>query len=150
MGGPNSQTKAVIVGYPKGHTLPAYVIICGQRFRVQTYIPCPKRCTNCQAFGHLGRDCPNPQMLPLRQGHNRDKCGNIEKPKCTNCGGPHSAAYRECPKYKVVKEALKIRAVEGLSYAAALRKGIDALNAAEADSTGEAESIPPTQPQAPT
>jgi len=49
-----------------------------------------------------------------------------------------------------VKEALKIRAVEGLSYAAALRKGINALNAAEADSTGEAESIPPTQPQAPT
>jgi len=63
MGGPNSTCKAVILGYPKGHTLPEYVNVFGQRFRVHTYLPRPKRCTNCQVFGHLGRDCPNPPYV---------------------------------------------------------------------------------------
>lgn len=56
----------------------------------------------------------------------------------------------ECPKYRVVQEALKIRAVEGLSYAAALRKGVDTLNAAEAKSTREAETAIATPHQDPT
>lgn len=56
----------------------------------------------------------------------------------------------ECPKYRVVQEALKIRAVEGLSYAAALRKSVDTLNAAEAKSTREAETAPATPHQDPT
>src|SRR6218665_1636316 len=91
-----------MVGYPKGHTLPEYVHIFGQRFRIHTYIPRPKRYSKCQTFGPSGRECSNPpKCCRCGQGHSREDCGNTQSPKCLNCRGPHSAASMECPKYRV-------------------------------------------------
>lgn len=65
------------------------------------------------------------------QAHRFKECGNIQAPKCICCGGVHSAAFRECPKYLLTKRTLQIRAVEVISYAAALTKGMDVVKAGE-------------------
>nr|CAI5850298.1 unnamed protein product [Callosobruchus analis] len=44
--------------------------------------------------------------------------------KCVNCGGSHSAAYRECPSYKTEAKIQKVTVVEGISYGEAKRKAI--------------------------
>jgi len=42
---------------------------------------------------------------------------------CPNCGGNHSAAFKECPEYRKAQEILEIRSKHKLlSYADAVKK----------------------------
>jgi len=45
---------------------------------------------------------------------------NKDNKKCANCGEPHSASYRECPKFLASKTLVKHAALNHLSYRDAL------------------------------
>src|SRR6218665_1841905 len=90
MGGPNSQTKAAIVGYPKAHTLPTYVIICGQRFRVHTYIPDPNA-QNASSSGTQRGTAPIPPDVATVVKATPEMNAAIHKSLSVQIAGAHIA-----------------------------------------------------------
>lgn len=64
--------------------------------------PDPTQCFKCQAYGHMSRDCTSAAMCRIcGQAAHKAKgelCPNERR--CANCSGPHSAAYRGCPKFR--------------------------------------------------
>jgi hypothetical protein len=75
------------------------------RLKVHEYIPRPMRCSNCWAFGHLGKHCSNTVVCEhcgLR-GHSKTTCrfvADSSKAKCVNCKDNHEASSRQCNRYK--------------------------------------------------
>lgn len=108
------RTTTVVLSFED--KLPDVVYIGLLTFRVRIYIPPPVRCKNCQSFSHRSENCHARVRCSRCAGHHTfDKCqatADSEGKKCANCNGDHSAAYRGCPKYVEVKEALTL-AVKG-------------------------------------
>ena len=115
------ETPSVIIAFEE--TLPERVKIGFFAFKVDQYIPKPIRCTKCQRFGHKAKDCKKEETCPRCAGpHAYEHCTmEVNALKCINCGGPHSAAYKGCEKFKSVTAALKSTVVEGISYRDALK-----------------------------
>ncbi|XP_076367198.1 uncharacterized protein LOC143255424 [Tachypleus tridentatus] len=59
---------------------------------------------NCQKFGHALAACKaTPRCVRCSGTHIVTECPkNREETCCANCGGPHAASYRSCPKYAKV------------------------------------------------
>ena len=103
--------------------LPDYVYIGMIRKKVTQYIPPPLRCFKCQRYGHKSTTCrSNASRCPLcAQDHNIKDCPNIAAPKCANCQGDHFSGSKDCPKYQIIQETLKVKTEQKLSYAAAVK-----------------------------
>jgi hypothetical protein len=116
------RTTTVVLSFEESR--PDVVYIGLLTFRVRDYIPPPVRCKNCQSFGHRTENCHARVRCSRCAGHHTyDKCqatDDAEHKKCANCKGNHSAAYRGCPKYVEVKEALTLAVKEKKSYKEAL------------------------------
>lgn len=102
--------------------LPNEVSIGWTKCPVRLYIPRPRRCFKCQAFGHGATNC---------RSKTGGICQNCAKPqhdapcrnetKCSNCDEPHPASSRECFYYKFEQEILATQAKDHLSYPEAKR-----------------------------
>ena len=75
-------------------------------YRVEPYIkpPTALQCFNCKRFGHTHKWCSRRSKCRYCAGedHEEIKCmlkGDLEKYKCANCKGVHSATYHKCPEY---------------------------------------------------
>lgn len=76
----------------------------GLRIRIESFKNQTRhnQCRNCQKFGHGQQLCrAPPKCLKCGKDHHITQC---TKPKdipatCANCGGPHTANYRNCPKH---------------------------------------------------
>ncbi|GBN23506.1 hypothetical protein AVEN_152551-1 [Araneus ventricosus] len=83
------------------------------------------QCFNCQAFSHISANCKmNTKCVICAEPHDSRKCPkkgqeNVER-KCSNCGGPHTASFRGCPKFPKIKTSEKVHA--GKSFASLLRE----------------------------
>jgi hypothetical protein len=72
-----------------------------------------RRCFRCHQFGHIGRYCKNKPRCGHCAGAAHPQ-GEADCPrlhgskKCVNCGGPHPAWDRECPKALEAKEQAHI------------------------------------------
>jgi hypothetical protein len=110
-------TTTVILIYA-GETIPEIVHIDYLTFRTKSYIPKPVRCFKCQKFGHTKDHCRSEtNKCPIcAKDHGYESCPNKLQLKCANCGGPHSAGYKDCPKYKESLTINKLVATTGLSY----------------------------------
>jgi hypothetical protein len=68
-----------------------------------------RRCFRCHQFGHIGRFCKNKPRCGHCAGAAHPQ-GEADCPqakgqkKCVNCGGPHAAWDRQCPKALDAKE----------------------------------------------
>ncbi|GBM19632.1 Nucleic-acid-binding protein from transposon X-element [Araneus ventricosus] len=67
------------------------------------------QCFHCQAFSHVASKCKMiVKCVICAEQHDSRVCPpkNIENPtkKCANCGGPHTASYRGCPKFPKKKK----------------------------------------------
>ena len=83
--------------------------------KVETYIPNPLRCHNCQKFGHHKEKCTRPPTCK-----NCRKTGNYidcqQPPKCANCKQNHSADSKECELWKKEKRILEMKHTKNISY----------------------------------
>jgi hypothetical protein len=115
--------QTVILGYED--EAPQTLKLCLVKYHTKTYIPLPRRCNKCQRFGHSADYCraTKPRCAYCSETHDFENCTkriSNEPKQCANCQGQHSAAYRECPKYLQVREALKLRATQNLTFKEAL------------------------------
>lgn len=72
-----------------------------------------RRCFRCHQFGHIGRFCKNKPRCGHCAGaahpQGETDCPQAERQKkCVNCGGPHAAWDRQCPKALDAKEQAHI------------------------------------------
>ena len=102
------------------------VIRTGLTERVRLYIPLPRRCYNCQRYGHSGIKCRKPTPVCIRcgedmeEGHNPENC--LSPVNCPHCHEPHSVTSKTCKKYILEKEILAIKTKEHLTFAEARAK----------------------------
>jgi hypothetical protein len=108
----------VILSYQMGESPPAQVYLGWQTCKLKTYVPEPRRCYNCQGYGHPAKYCKKLPICPVcALGHKYEECPNTGAPKkCANCAGNHSASYKKCPKYVEIKNILKRCAETGESF----------------------------------
>ena len=87
---------------------------------VETYVPNPLRCFNCQKFGHHESNCP------VDQGSVCERCGMTNtdhlahqcknQVKCVNCNENHLSRSSECKVWKKEKEIMKIKVTKRVTY----------------------------------
>ncbi|KAF2360596.1 hypothetical protein FHG87_008647 [Trinorchestia longiramus] len=108
-------------------TLPPFVRVGYQQYRVSTYIGKPWQCFRCQRFGHNAVNCrAAPRCVVCSGAHNSRECPSPSTRSCCNCRGNHTANYGGCPKIRQAKEVEKIRQVQKLSYRDAARQVLHA------------------------
>lgn len=90
--------------------LPTHVDAGYERIEVLEYVPNPRRCFNCQRYGHGAKYCKQTQGI----------CGNCSEPQhgpaecvspilCPNCHLQHPAWNRSCP---IFQQELKIQQIQ--------------------------------------
>ncbi|KAF2348350.1 Ribonuclease H-like domain [Trinorchestia longiramus] len=107
-------------------TLPQFVHIGYQQYRVSTYIGKPWQCFICQRFGHNAVNCrAAPRCVVCSGAHNSRECPSPSTRSCCNCSGNHTANYGGCPKIRQARGVEKIRQIQKLSYRDAARQVIE-------------------------
>ncbi len=79
------------------------IVVGCLHFRCRPYVERqdPVRCFKCQSFGHVAAACTRDQRCPrCGEAHSRVDCPRQEPPTCVNCEGPHSSAWKGCPKFR--------------------------------------------------
>jgi len=106
------------------NTLPPYIYLGYQRFKVNAFVSRPWQCFKCQGFCHSATYCKNAARCVGCSGpHNVKECPSAGSlaPKCCNCGGPHTANYGGCPEMKFQTKVEQTRTVQKISYRDAVK-----------------------------
>ena len=79
--------------------LPISLKISTLVFRIRIFIPRPRRCFNCQRYGHTNDTCSHSKVCPKCGvlGHSYEQCTN--DPRCYHCSGQHPTSSPDCPRY---------------------------------------------------
>jgi hypothetical protein len=102
---------------------PEFVSLGYRRYRVREFNPPPTRCYHCQIYGHTAKSCRASVTCPVCAGrHKYEDCDKKSQPKCANCSGNHSSAYKGCVKYKAAAVITQAAVKQGVSYAAAAKQ----------------------------
>ena len=126
--------------------LPEKIVIGFMRVNVRIYVPNPRRCYNCQQFGHTTKFCKQADACENcgQTGHKRDGCNNPTK--CINCGEAHPASSRSCSQWKLKKEILQLKFEMDIPYPEAERRVL--ANRQIVNQTSYATAVaPPTKPK---
>ena len=85
---------------------------------VEVYIPNPRRCYNCQVFGHHEDNCLKKPVCGNCGGekHCSDVRNCNETAKCANCNGNHPVSSCDCPSWKKEKEILTIKYKRSITF----------------------------------
>lgn len=89
-----------------------YVSFFFRRYRCSLFIPRPRACTRCQAFGHTSKVCRG-NLLCGRCG-DRHATSDCPSPtaRCCRCRGSHLASDPACPKVRAEAERLRTAALQ--------------------------------------
>ncbi|KAF2352550.1 hypothetical protein FHG87_016692 [Trinorchestia longiramus] len=110
-------------------SLPPYVRIGYQQYRVNTYIGKLWQCYKCQRFGHSAAFCRSaPCCVACSGPHTSNECNKTTGQNCCNCGGNHTANYGGCPKMKQAKEMEKTCQTQKLSCRDAVKQVLKLQN----------------------
>lgn len=99
----------------KGTTHPIYDLRYLLHRRITVEEPRPRsgpvQCSNCQEYGHTKSYCTLRSVCVVcGEFHSTSECtsnkSDTSVKKCSNCGGPHTANYRGCPVYSVIKQRM--------------------------------------------
>ena len=108
---------------------------------VETFIPNPLRCFNCQKFGHGQTTCRNKKTC-ARCGqfdHESKTCKNDTV--CINCKGNHFAYSRECAQWKIEKKVQQVKVEKRLTFPEARKLVQTAIPLAEGKSYAAAVKV---------
>ena len=103
-------------------TLPKTVKIGYMRCKVRAYIPKPRRCFNCQGYGHGKNTCSREPVCAkcAETGSEHPSYDDCEDdPKCCHCHGDHPASSRACPMYLLEEQIMERKIKLNLTNATA-------------------------------
>lgn len=117
-----NQDNGLYILTTKAQTVPESIKVGYLNCKTRLYIPNPRRCFQCNLFGHTKQFCKRKPTCGQcgQEGHEEKDCNNDAM--CINCKGSHSASDRNCPSWKVEKEILTIKFTENISFPEAKRK----------------------------
>lgn len=121
---PNPEpTTTLILTFNSSSPPDKIVIRTGLVERVRPYIPLPRRCYNCQNYGHSGAKCRKEIPvctrcgMDMEEGHTPNSC---QLPvNCVHCKENHEVSSKSCPRYILEKEILALKTKEHLTFAEA-------------------------------
>ena len=95
---------------------PKFVKAAYQKIPVETFIPNPLRCFNCQKFGHGKNTCSRHAVCARcgKEGHQDSECH--DPPHCANCAGDHPVYSRDCPEWLKQKDITTVKFQQGISF----------------------------------
>ena len=96
--------------------LPTSIKISTLVFSIRIFIPRPRRCFNCQRYGHTNDTCFHPKVCCKCGvlGHSYEQCDN--ELKCYHCGGQHSTSSSDCPRYILEQLVLEHKVKHVVSF----------------------------------
>ena len=97
--------------------LPEGISIGWTRRPVRLYIPRPRKCFQCQRFGHGAKTCRATEPVCVNCGDKRHEEICELPAHCINCEGQHPAHSTRCQCYVLECEILANQAKERISYA---------------------------------
>lgn len=128
------KTESVVLTFV-GEIMPERVYIGFNCYTVKLFIPRPIRCYKCQRFGHIATSCNGNKRCPsCGENHDYEECSKHEDPVCCNCGGKHSAAFTQCPKFTEAREIMVVKVQNKLSYSEAVKEVRSKIDISEAPS----------------
>ena len=91
--------------------------------KVEIYIPNPRRCHNCQKYGHLKEHCTRKQVCvkcgEQEPNHIEESCKNSLN--CNNCKGNYRADSKYCKIWEREKEIIKMKITKNITFPEARR-----------------------------
>ena len=108
-------TPMLILTFDK-EQLPDKIMAAWYAMDVRLYQPAPRRCYNCQKFGHLGSNCHSKQSICIKCSQVKLEVHTCSRTRCANCSESHQASDKNCEFYKMEKEVLSIQSSDKLSY----------------------------------
>ena len=105
--------------------VPEHVKIGWTKLKVREYIPKPRRCFQCQRWGHGAVTCrvAGPICMNCGEEFHGKEC--TRPSKCANCAEEHPALSKQCFYYRLEEETLHIKYREKVSYREAKEKATD-------------------------
>ncbi|KAH7971850.1 hypothetical protein HPB52_003473 [Rhipicephalus sanguineus] len=92
-----------------GPVPPEQVMLFRVRFPVRPARPRPLQCKQCGRYGHVREACRWPDSC-IRCGRAHTADEGCQRPRCVNCGGPHSADTPHCPRWQEQRQVATIMA----------------------------------------
>ena len=102
--------------------LPDKIYAAWHVLEVKPYVPSPRRCFQCQKFGHLGKWCRSTIAICVQCGESKLAEHSCTKTECANCKQSHQASDKNCDFYKMERETLSIKTNRKISYGQAKRE----------------------------
>ena len=102
-------------------TLPSEVKIGYIKCDVRMFIPNPRRCFQCQQYGHGKNTCTHETVCVTcgQAGHEYGDAECSKEPKCFHCEKEHAANSKKCAMYLLEKMILTEKHTKNLSVKAA-------------------------------
>ena len=102
--------------------IPKEIRVAYNNIKVKLYIPNPRRCFNCQMYGHGKTHCKRPLACAKcgQLGHEYAECEN--DPFCIHCEKNHACSSKICPQWQLEKKILTIKYTENISFYEARQK----------------------------
>ena len=125
-------------------------IKCGYRnFPVKMYIPNPRRCFNCQKYGHGKNQCRATQVCGncSEEGHSAESCDGDAF--CLHCETGHSVSSRTCPQWKMEKDIIHRKYTAKISFKEARRRVEEEAGQFTGSYAAAASAMPSTPPTIP-
>ncbi|XP_055938241.1 uncharacterized protein LOC129968409 [Argiope bruennichi] len=127
--------------------------LCYMISRIEKYIrKTVGQCFKCQSFAHVSQNCRMQERCVIwAENHDSRNCpqkkAETVKKKCANCGGPHTASYRGCPKFPKLNINRNGEIQQGKSFASLFKKSN--IPPTSAPSKAPAMSTPPNATEPP-
>lgn len=102
--------------------LPEKVSIGWSQCSVRSYIPRPRRCFKCQAFGHGANTCRKEIAICFNCAEETHELPCNRPANCPNCEEAHPATYISCVAYKMEAEILATQVKERITYGEAKKQ----------------------------